>query len=49
MKLLGIGGSYNLEDFLRDIKIAIVDMTQGLKEVRDRLSTLENRVKVDNA
>lgn len=43
------GEQYNLEDFLKDIKVAIVDVTTGLKEVRDRLTALEGRCKLDFA
>lgn len=43
------GVEYNLEDFLRDIKIAIVDMSGGLKEVKERLTALEGRIKIDTA
>ena len=34
---------------MRDIKIAIVDMAQGLKECRDRLSALEENRGVEKA
>lgn len=40
---------YNIEDFLKDIKISVVDMSTQIKEIKDRLSALENRFKVDQA
>ena len=52
--ILGLGGqpvgteSYSFDDFLRDIRTAIIDLSSGLKDVKERLSALENRVKIDN-
>jgi hypothetical protein len=45
----GGDGAYTMEDFLRDIRTAIVEMNGGLKELRDRVTALEGRCKVDFA
>lgn len=49
----GIGqigeNNYSVEDFFRDVKISILDMSTSIKDVRERLNVLESRVKVDNA
>ncbi len=53
--ILGLGGQvvgseyYGFDDFLKDIKTAIVDMAGGIKEIKERLSHLETRFKIDNA
>lgn len=39
--------SYNIEDFLKDIKISVVDMSLSIKEIKERLTALEGRFKVD--
>lgn len=38
-----------LDDVMRDMKIAVVDMAAQMKEVRERLSALEENRKIDLA
>ena len=41
--------SYNIEDFLKDIKISVVDMSLQIKEIKERLTALEGKFKIDQA
>jgi predicted RNase H-like nuclease (RuvC/YqgF family) len=40
---------YNVEEFLKDLKTSVVEMANAIKEVKERLTQLENRAKVDGA
>lgn len=41
--------SYNINDFLKDLQTSVVNMALSIKDIKERLTKLENRVKVDSA
>lgn len=48
-RVVGSYGDYQLEDAVRDLKIAMVDTAAGMKDLRERVAALEENRKIDVA